>query len=86
MIDATDVNIVDDLNKLFHAVVNCAKAKSHIRSAARVILLRDFDKSFPNPNPNPPRNRPIKTKEAYVEAEPKHGYNPVPGAFGSRKY
>jgi len=70
------------LKDVFHNV-DCASAKSHIRLAARSILLKDFNYDFPNPLP--PRNRVRGYKgDANVEVEPKHGYNPVPGAFGSR--
>lgn len=73
------------LKEVFNGVDSLPNVQGQIRLAARGIILRDFNRDFPNPLP--PRNpsRPLKTKEPYVEIEPKYGYNPVPGAFGSRK-
>jgi hypothetical protein len=73
------------LKEVFSGVDSMPQVQNLIRSAARGIILRDFNRDFPNPMPPRLPSRLQHTREVNVPVEPKYGYNPVPGAFGSRK-
>lgn len=64
-----DADAVKTLKLVFESVPHVNRAQSLIRSAARAIILKDFDHDFPNPMP---RNRPVK--QDYQGAVPVEHY------------